>query len=729
MKNLSVLAGFAILAAIGLSFTGCPDVSPEQPKKGPQSVSGVVLGGDSNTPLTGANVVLLKDGEPAEGFAAQTTSFAGTFSFENVPDDEGYSVRVTAPMGYEDDVSQSFAVSNAAVSVPAIILATTDFAALQEALTAADEVKIGIEENDSTRTGVVMGKKFAPSSAFSALNDVIASASTVKNSTSSRQADIDAAASALISAIRTFTGLIKTGKGLVFDRESLAELIEIATANNGTVTRTVVGAAGVIWVDAGKKSDLVAKISAAQAKVADAAAAQDDINTAGLDLYKANRAFNAAKKADATNSDAATYNDAGTLQTFKTILATVHYLEDFERRANPETIVVIDNTYIAYPIEISEGYHIKIVADTSLKTVSRATGFTGTFFDVNDELILDGSSATLTFDGRSIAGSKSLVTVNSEATLTVNTGAILTKNSADTGGGVLVQGGTFNLDGGAIGKKDAVSENGGNAANYGGGVYVNVGHFNITAGDVAGNAVGGGRRGAGVYLSGASTLTMSGGNISYNCANGENSWAGGLAGGVYVGADSVFTMSGGQVSHNRAHTRAGGATYGYGGGVWVVGGTFTLEGSAVMDGNTITNNTSGYARVFGGGIAVTDGGSLILRGDAVISNSTLPPSGGDRNGGGIYASGSSSVVMSGNASISGNTALIGGGVIIYKPATFAKTGGTITGDTNNTHSEGETSNTAINGATGYGHAIYYSGSPSKYSDATLEADDDWSAGL
>lgn len=74
--------------------------------------------------------------------------------------------------------------------------------------------------------------------------------------------------------------------------------------------------------------------------------------------------------------------------------------------------------------------------------------------------------------------------------------------------------------------------------------------------------------------------------------------------------------------------------------------------------------------------------------------------------------------------ISGNSAEGGGGVDVYK-GTFAKTGGTIYGDNNNTHMSGSTENTALNGQ---GHAVQLrTDDNTKTRGATLETDDDLSS--
>lgn len=68
-----------------------------------------------------------------------------------------------------------------------------------------------------------------------------------------------------------------------------------------------------------------------------------------------------------------------------------------------------------------------------------------------------------------------------------------------SGGGVCVDGGTFNLDGGRIS---------GNSVKYGGGVYVNSGTFTVTGGEISGNTAH--YNGGGVYVSSGCTFSLSG---------------------------------------------------------------------------------------------------------------------------------------------------------------------------------------------------------------------------
>jgi hypothetical protein len=139
-------------------------------------------------------------------------------------------------------------------------------------------------------------------------------------------------------------------------------------------------------------------------------------------------------------------------------------------------------------------------------------------------------------------------------------------------------------------------------------------------------------------------------------------------------------MRGGTIRDNEAGT---------GGGVHVYGGTFTME-----DGIISGNKAGGY----GGGVAVNK--------STTITGGTITMTGG---------------------TIRDNEASFGGGVHIDDDnCTFTKTGGTIYGDTDNTHTPGGNENTATSGHPGNGHAVLYY--YSKYRDSTLNTGDNISTG-
>jgi predicted outer membrane repeat protein len=121
--------------------------------------------------------------------------------------------------------------------------------------------------------------------------------------------------------------------------------------------------------------------------------------------------------------------------------------------------------------------------------------------------------------------------------------------------------------------------------------------------------------GGGVYVIGPSEFTMQGGaSVSGNsaAANGGGVF---IAGGSNPGDDAKFTMQGSaSVSGN---TAAGG-----GGGVYVTTlsngiGNFFMEDYSLISGNQATGTYSN-----GGGVFVSNGGDLELRGGTIYGNET-----------------------------------------------------------------------------------------------------------
>ena len=277
------------------------------------------------------------------------------------------------------------------------------------------------------------------------------------------------------------------------------------------------------------------------------------------------------------------------------------------------------------------------------------------------------------------------------------------KHTSDgSGSGVRVEGGgTFNMYGGTIT---------GNKAETGGGVYVVGGTFTMSGGTISGNTADSTDGGVGVY-SGAKFI-MNGGEITGNTAR---YYSGGAisgnkatkdGGGVYVNRGCKFDMNGGTISGNEA-TNTETANTTYGGGVYVSGGTFTMNGKTTsVSNNTATNGGGVYAAsgkfnmndgaISGneatnnkptnttyGGVYV-NGGTFTMNGNASIKSNTA------KNGGGVYAS-AGTFNMNGNASIKSNT---GNGVCVSDTARFTVSDTpTVTENTMN----GNDSNVYLNG--------------------------------
>ncbi len=281
---------------------------------------------------------------------------------------------------------------------------------------------------------------------------------------------------------------------------------------------------------------------------------------------------------------------------------------------------------------------------------------------------------TLTMNGGTISGNKATKTSSTwgagvaviyQGKFTMN-GGVITDNLANNygrGGGVCIgtqtgiTGGTFIMNGGTISE---------NNANWGGGVAMSVGSadcisiFIMNGGSIQDNICT--NYGAGVWMisensEGTCSFEMNGGTISGN-ASGQ------YGGGVRVAAGCDFTMNAGTISGNTAGTVEDASA----GGVYVAG-TFT------MNGGTIANNT---ATIYGGGVDVISSGTFTLV-DGTISGNTAVA------GGGIFCNGSL-VIEGGN--ISNNTSSERGGGIYFYPTgsdlTFTMTDGSILGNTSGT---------------------------------------------
>jgi TolB-like protein len=197
-----------------------------------------------------------------------------------------------------------------------------------------------------------------------------------------------------------------------------------------------------------------------------------------------------------------------------------------------------------------------------------------------------------------------------------------------------------------------------------------------------------------------------------------------FGGGVYV-KGGTFTMEGGTISGNIASAYAY-AIPTYGGGVSVSGGTFTMEGGTIS-GNTANSTTSSsesyagsFAIALGGGVYVsgtfTMNGGIISDNTATANSKSPAASSVSRSyaaGGGVSVDGTftmaggtiSSNTASNSSTASSNSESFsvsyGGGVSV-SGGTFTMAGGTISGNTANSSSN---SNSSI-----YGGGVFVYGS-------------------
>lgn len=185
------------------------------------------------------------------------------------------------------------------------------------------------------------------------------------------------------------------------------------------------------------------------------------------------------------------------------------------------------------------------------------------------------------------------------------------------------EGGTLNLEGGMITTPRTLG-NDGHVIFSQGAVYISGGY--VTNGN-------GGGWGGGLCVTGANaSLEMTDGVIAGNKAA--------SGGGIYADKGAALDLSGGFISGNATYVKDinnGKNTYdgGYGGGVYTMGATVIISGSACITNNRadacITSDLNNKGVLGGGGIASTNGGTLTMTGGSVTANYS------HEAGGGIYA--------------------------------------------------------------------------------------------
>ena len=197
-------------------------------------------------------------------------------------------------------------------------------------------------------------------------------------------------------------------------------------------------------------------------------------------------------------------------------------------------------------------------------------------------------------------------------TVTINGGEVSENSAMYDGGGVYIDSGDFTITGGKI------SENTSSIDGEGGGVYVNDGTFTIENDALISKNTSCGN-GGGVFAEGGN-ITINGGSISENIFS--NDGYGG--GGIYLTGTAHLTMTGGKISNNypKDYYLSNNT---FGGGVYVSGGTFTMEGGEI-------SNNYGF---YGGGVA-TDG-SFSMSGGTISGNIVTNSSDGSKGNGSAVA--------------------------------------------------------------------------------------------
>lgn len=197
----------------------------------------------------------------------------------------------------------------------------------------------------------------------------------------------------------------------------------------------------------------------------------------------------------------------------------------------------------------------------------------------------------------------------------------------------VADGSTLNLNGGMITTPRDLTNNGHIIYAEG---KSNETHVNINGGFITGanlNLQRGGW-GGGLCVAGAKvTVNMTDGVIAANKAA--------SGGGIFANSGVTLDLSGGVISGNATYVKDiynGDNTYdgGYGGGVYTMGATVTISGSACItnnraDARITSDNLYNNGLLGGGGIASTNGGKLTMTGGSVTANYS------HEAGGGIYA--------------------------------------------------------------------------------------------
>jgi hypothetical protein len=177
-------------------------------------------------------------------------------------------------------------------------------------------------------------------------------------------------------------------------------------------------------------------------------------------------------------------------------------------------------------------------------TIYRSIAYYGVLFSVASGVTADVTSVTI--DGNSqTAGSSSgfsLFDVTG-GTLTIGAAATLQNNVSTYGGGIIVESGSAELDGGTIATNKAI---------LGGAVYLAGGTFTLTSGSITRNTA----QNNGGAISSRGTVAINGGSITNNQATstGSNAYGGALA---ILGA-STATLTAGTITDNTATTAGNG---------------------------------------------------------------------------------------------------------------------------------------------------------------------------
>ncbi|MCL2577839.1 MAG: hypothetical protein FWE27_07300 [Defluviitaleaceae bacterium] len=199
------------------------------------------------------------------------------------------------------------------------------------------------------------------------------------------------------------------------------------------------------------------------------------------------------------------------------------------------------------------------------------------------------------------------VVVESGATLTINN-IMITRIGGTSGRGIDNDGTTI-MNGGQIsGHMNILTIDNG----YGGGVINRTNaNFTMNNGIISHNVA---EYGGGICNHGS--LTIMDGLIYHNSGTTDG-------GGVYTSRNALLTMDGGLISKNTV-------SHGFGGGIFISGGAFEMEGGNISS-NITKGNLIRYG--YGGGVYINPNGSFVMKNGRIYNNEA-------RLGGGVSNNGS-----------------------------------------------------------------------------------------
>ena len=232
----------------------------------------------------------------------------------------------------------------------------------------------------------------------------------------------------------------------------------------------------------------------------------------------------------------------------------VSSLDQLTYTNNECKVRLTENIVMTGAVTVNNGNRLTI--DLNGHTLTAAEN-SRAFFIQNGALTIEDSGSTGVIQGSgTVTGNGGAIWMSSSDSnnaLTL-TGGTIRGFTATDGGGVYVDGGSFEMSGGTISAC--------NATNAGGGVYVSSGSFEMSGGSIENCTA---HEGAGVKVlasSGKASFSMSGSGEIKNCNQDGVSIAA-------IGGTSEFSMSGGTIEDNSGF------------GVWVDNGSAVMSGGSV----------------------------------------------------------------------------------------------------------------------------------------------------